>query len=316
MKIVRESISFERGQEPKKAMGLGFTNKIENWYEEAYEPTGSPPYEEMIGVIMEDDELDSKTKQEWVKHLASSGYPWDSEAISGSFGNSIDFVEYLPDGWKEGIHNIEVIKKDGKFHTIFDGWEDWADFVEKDRDMDDEYVSKVLQGDAYDYVMTYDYGHIDAESIKYFIKGKENEIPSLGYLRDLYEFKAGEDDREQIAGDTEEMIDDIFDNYDELKQALQIALSAAQENANEAAAFQKMKKEISNHYELGEAEWDEDQKRYIAPITVDGLERLMDSYWFGERRWEHISPYHGYMEDANVESFEMELDNQLSHNVS
>lgn len=311
MKIVRESLSFERGKDPKKAMGVGLTAQIENWFRDNYE---REPNEDLVHLIMNDDELDRDTKEEWVKHLVSSGYPFDEQAIEDSFSYNIDLVEYIPDGWKNSFHSLEIYKNSGNFFVAFDGWEDWADFVQPDNDRVEDYVSSVLSGDSYQYFEQYEYDYIDSDSINYFIEGKEDKINSLAYLRDLYEYKAKEEDRE-ILEESEDMIEDIFENYDELASALQRALLSAMESANESAAYNKMKKEIEDHYELRDVKWDDNKKQWIAQIPVDGLERIMDSYWWGERRWEHKEPYNGYMADPNVETFDVELDNQLS-NVS
>ena len=317
MRIVRESISFERGLDPKSAMGLGLTKRIEQWYQDAYD---MEPSEGMLGVIMEDDELDKETKQEWTKHLISSGYEFDSDAVGASFSNSIDLVEYLPNGWTESIHSLELQKKNGKFYVIFDGWDEFSDFELKQHNQDKEYTYKVLSGDAWDYFDNFDNAWVDADSVQNFIKNNKDQIKSLGYLRDLYQYKAEDNERDYVEfeDDIDELIDDIWDNdiYEDLKSALQIAGGVAYANAQEGEAYRYIIKEIQKHYELGDAKWDDHRKRYTSQISVDGVERLLDSYYFGDRSWEHSPPYNGYMPDWNVEAFEMELQNQLENNVS
>ena len=130
---------------------------------------------------------------------------------------------------------------------------------------------------------------------------------------DVYQFQANEEGNKPKET-LDEAIDDIFKNpiYSDIKDALQIAGSSGQASAEESAAYNDILNTIKEHYELSDIKWDEGARRYTATISVDGLERIMDSYYFGERQWEWISPRDGYFADWNVEAFNMELENRLA----
>ena len=60
--LVRESIKFERGLNPKEAMGVGIASQIKEYTKDLTDW-------EVVGEIIEDSDLQTETKKIWINHL-------------------------------------------------------------------------------------------------------------------------------------------------------------------------------------------------------------------------------------------------------
>lgn len=310
MKIVRESISFERGKDPKSSMGIGIEGSIRNWYKKVHDAPELGDH--IILDILQDNELEREVKEKWVRYLISKGYSWDYEEFSEMIGWSIDFSDVIPDGWKSYILNFEVFKKNGQFYVEFSDWGDWAQTFDTSNDISPEFIESVLSGDSWEYfenVGEYDYSAQDAI---HMIETSQKEIPSYSYLEDLYIEMGGNKDN---LGNVEAVISDIWqnDDFSKLKNSIELALDETSMLASEHAAYKDIKSKLEDHFDMGKVEWDNKKMEFTVPISEDGFMNLLNISFEGDNKIYYRSPDYGYMGTAKTEDFNQALDNQLSH---
>ena len=307
MKIVRESISFTRGQDPKTSMGIGTEGEMYHYFKENYD---SIPYDyEIINSIIEDDDLDQDKKERWITHLLekdSNKYTFEDPELDWFSENGFDYLTPMKDGYIRSV-SLELYKKDGKFFVQFPEITYLADlFDTHSRDIDRETIEKILGGDAWDIFEIY---NSDPTITKEYIIENWDKIKATAYLTDVYQYRKGE-------GETpKEIIDDIFDDddYENMAQAIEIALSDAQTNAYESEAYNAMLKGVLDHFEMGKPVYDEQKKVYTAPITITGADKLFKSALLGDEQYEYYEPYGGYNGEVDSEVFSEALLSQLEH---
>lgn len=300
MKLVKEYIEFERGKSPKSAMGIGLKSQIENYLDENHDLDYLAPG--ALQYILDDSELDRDTREGWAKFILQEGYDWDENELYELLQQQIDVPSNLPLGEK-AFDDVKLIKTKEGWEIQFGGWEAFAKYFDnKDHH---GFLEELLGGDAWTY-FAYSGEYMDLSDIIYFIE--QNEV-DLSELREKFIKYGGEETLSD-----EEMFEAIEEGeeFEELVQALKFAGGGTQGNANEGAAFNHSKKVILNHFEIGDAEWDDDKEVYDAHITNKGVERLLASAYLEEEQPEYIEPYAGYMADWDKDTFEMELENQLS----
>ena len=299
MKIVRESINFERGQDPKTAMGVGLQAQIDNWLDETYNMNwGQPGSIEAIG---EDEELDKETKGKWIKHILSTGYEFDENEwyILGQL--KIDALDYIPEIDKD-LNDIHLRKRGDNYTINFD-WEDFATFF-SESDME-EFFQDILSGDGYKYFDDNSYKTYTQEEIEGYVS--ENDIDQ-SELIDKFEEYGGEN--------PEEMWDQIYDQerseeFGEIKNILQVVAANTTASAEEGESWTGLKKSIHNWYDMEEPKWLEDKETFEASISKQGAKRLMDYYYNQENAIEHREPEY-YSADWDKGTFESELSDRLS----
>ena len=305
MKIVRESISFERGKKPREAMGIGLDGAIYQYFKDNYDDV--PMDYAIIGRILEEDELDSDTKKEWVEHLLHKDpqkYVFEDPELYWFDELEIDYLGVLPDGYKRTL-SLDIEKKDGNFYVSFPEMSYLAELFDTHRrDISYETIKKVLEGDAWDIFESY----VDEDIAKEYLKENWDEVDT-GYLVDRYQYDGGK--RET----SDEIVDDIFedDKFEEYKNAIVNALSDAQTNAAETQAYNDMKKKVLDHYEMGDLMWNDQRQEYTAQITKDGVNKLFHASLLGDDKLEYYEPYGGYDAPVKNEWFSESLDSQLEH---
>jgi hypothetical protein len=303
MKIVRESISFQRGQEPLKATGLGIEQQIKQWYREAYDH--EPNDNELIYDILNDSELEDDAKEQWALFLVSKGYNWDYEEWSEMLNRKINFIPAIPDGQTRTLNSLRFVKKQGKNYIEFNGWEDWADHIEEGRDISKESIEAILSGDAFEYFDS-DY-HPDVSDSSDFILGIEEAVKMI---QEKFIEMGGDS---EVSENPEEMLDVICedDAFEELEDAISYAISSAQSLADEDEAYQKIKKALIDHFEIDAPQWNGDM--YVAEISDAGLSKLLDSKFDSNNRLSYTPPYYGYQGDVTNDMFIQELDSKLAN---
>jgi len=301
MKIVRESISFERGQDPLRATRLGLEQQIKEWFREAYdrEPTDG----ELIFDILNDDELDNETKEKWTLFLVSKGYSWDYEEWAEMMNKKIPFIPAIPDGYEMHLNDLHFSKKHGKNYIKFSGWEDWADHMEEGREISKESIVSILSGDAFEHLES-DY-HPDIRESSDFIS---KNVEAIKMIQEKFIEMGGDT---ELIKDPDEMLDVICDDsdYEELEDAISYAMASAQALADESEAYTKIKKALIDHFEIDEPQWSGDI--YVADISDEGLSKLLDSK-FDKNGLSYSPPYYGYQGDITDDMFIQELDSKLA----
>jgi hypothetical protein len=311
MKLVprnlNESISFHRGGDVMKTAGIGIEGQIQSWLRERfdYEPNDN----ELIFLILDDSELEKEVKEQWVPFLLSKGYKWVYEEWSLMVDMGIDYLSHLPDGFTDDLDEITVLKKADGFYVRYSDWSDWSSFIETGRDLSEGFVEAVLSGDALEFFES-DY-HPDPTEFSWWIS---RHVEAISSWKDVEEKFIEEGGDPEIAKDVEEMIREISENpdFDDLKTDISVAISNAEDLANEAEAFKKITGELGSHFQIGKGEWSESEG-FIAQIGVDGVRKLYMAAYEGEEKCVHYQPQYSYDGDISAETFDMELESRLSN---
>ena len=302
--LVRESIKFERGLNPKQAMGVGIASQIAEYAEDLTDW-------EVVGTIIEDSDLEVETKKIWINHLLKTNpekYDFDENAMYWFDDNNFDYLTPLPNDYPFTIsRNLDLIKKDGQWITAFDGWEDWTDLFTTHK-VSKEFITGVLGGDAYQFFESSDSFTKD-EKIK-FITDNINQIPVWSYLEDLYIELGGEEDR----GNIEDEINTIYSNeeFENLRDSIDRAFMDADESARENEAFKDLKKAIVDHYELGTEGYDDKSNTYRVNTTITGADKLAKAATLGSDYYiDYFPSRDDYWAEMDVEYFNESLQNHL-----
>ncbi len=298
MKIVRENINFERGLDPKKSMGLGLKAQIEKYMNEKYGlDYGSIGFLENI---LEDSDLDRKTREKWIKYILSEGYDFDYSEWYEMRQQQIDVLDIIPELDKE-LNVIKLRKRGNNYSIKFSDWADFAEFFDNNEMFG--FFSKVLNGDAFSFFEDNSYQNYKREDIEGFIA--DNDIDET-LLIDKFEELGG--------ADVEEMWDEIWEDpdFERIKDALQIAAGNATASAEESESRKGLRKSIDDWYDLGKENWDEKTQEYTATVSKQGAERLLDYYFLGENGIEHREPEF-YSANWDPGTFQDELENQLEN---
>ena len=109
-KLVKESLSFERGKSPKDSMGVGMINQIEEWVKNKSQfqlPKGL-----WLSLCAEFGKL------EWVNFLYNLGDPYDDIHINGEYplkwavlNNHIEIAEFLIEKGFDPVFGARPLKR-------------------------------------------------------------------------------------------------------------------------------------------------------------------------------------------------------------
>lgn len=290
MKIVRESISFERGKKPRESMGIGLDGAIHHYFKENYDDV--PLDYSIIQRIQEEEDLDDETKKEWIEHLLKKDpnkYAFEDPELYWFDENNFDYLEALGDGFERAL-SIDLFKKNGKFYVRFPDMSYLADLFDTHRrDISRDTIAKVLGGDAWE---IFEYSVPESEA-KDYIDNHWNDIKAVGYMMDIYNYRGGKEE------DPDKVLEDIYsnDDFEDIRDSITNAVSDAQASAIETEAYNHMKKEVLDHYEMGEPDWDD--KEFTASITKEGANKLFRHALIGEDGLEYYEPRGGYY-DASI----------------
>jgi len=297
MKLVREYIEFERGQSPQSSMGIGLKSQIENYLEEEFNIDYGAPGS--LGDILEDSNLDRETREKWAKFMLSQGYDFDENEYYELRQQQIDVLDNIPELDKE--YNGIKLRKRGDTYTIKFDWNDFAAFFGDTGH--EEFFQDILTGDGWKYFENNSYKTYSKEEIEGFIV--DNDIDEDPLIEKFEEYGGK---------DVEEMWDQIFDknleNFEDIRNALQVAAANATASAEEGESWKGLKKSIENWYDLGEPKYLDQEDTYEATVSKQGAERIMDYYYQEEEPIKHREPEY-YMADWDPGTFQQELENQL-----
>jgi len=307
MKLVRESISFTRGQDPKTSMGIGTEGEMYHYFKQKYD---SIPYDyEIINEIIEADDIEQETKERWIAHLLEKDpnkYMFEDPELDWFSEVGFDYLTPMKDGYVRSV-GLELYKRDGKFFVEYPEMTYLSELFDYHyRDISKDFVDKVLGGDAWD---LFEDNSSDTEYAKNYIIQNWDDIKATAYLTDVYQYRKGE-------GETpKEIIEDIFDDedYEDMAQAIEIALSDAQASAYESDAYKSLLKGVLDHYEMGEPVYDHKKEVYVSPITITGADKLFKSEILGDEKFEYYEPYGGYDGKIKPGLFSEYLLSQLEH---
>ena len=305
--LVRESISFERGLGPKRAMGLGIAGQIEEYSKDLSDW-------EVVGTIVEDPEIPVDTKKSWINHLLKTNpekYDFDENAMYWFDDNNFDYLTPLPDGHSWPINtDMDLGKVDGQWIVAFDDWANWSNLFISNNRVSKEFVEAVLGGDAYQFFESSD--SLPLYDKMEFISQNLKEIPVWSYLEDLYIELGGEEDR----GNIKEEIKNIYsqEEFEDLKNSIDRAFMDADESARENEAFKDLKKTIVDHYELGTEMYDDHSNTYKVNTTIIGADKLAKAATLGSDYYiDYFPARDDYWAPIDLEYFNEVLQNHLEN---
>ena len=119
--LVRESLDFKRGVDPKSSIGIGLEKVIKDWWKSTKRYITE---DSLIHEILVDGNLDEDTKEKWVLFLISKLYSWDVNEWDLMIGSDINPVKGIKDGYKGHIGNLEISANGGKKYVSFSSWDD------------------------------------------------------------------------------------------------------------------------------------------------------------------------------------------------
>jgi len=307
--IVRESLQeFQRGLDPKASMGIGIEEQIKKWYKDNYETS---PDEDIIYHILNDNNLDRKTRETWVKFLLKKNYYFEEDEWGEMMDQQIEVISNLSPEFKKELGEFTIKKQDNKFILYFDDWNEFSPYFAENRDLDEAFIETVLSGEEAERYFSYDPAIFNWDDISNFIETNEEKLSFLKELKEKF-IELGGDPK--YLDNTEKLIKEIFDNEDleDLKTALKISASSTAEIAEQDEIYKELKNSIINHYELNNEIWNSESNKYFAEISSSGLEKLFNSVYSNEELIVYY-PRQYYDADWNYPTFNDEMQNQLSH---
>lgn len=317
--IVKESINFERGLDPKQAMNVGLEQKIANFLRER---TSDSPAMWISYLLTEGDEeeLDHETRKQWIEFLIKKP----------EYNNSLDENDFY-ELKKWGIQWIPYVKlpgdeiqyefKNGKYFLSFDGWQSFSDLFDTDtRNLSKDFVEAVLSGENAEEYFEYDSVNFgDITEMTWFLKRllAKGKIPALDDLKEKFIERGGDP---ETANNLEELFDEIESNdeYEDLHDALRFAWADSQEMADQDEAYKDLKNAIKKHFDINDEEikWVEkpnNYSHYYAPISLEGVEKLFGCLSLNDSDYKikYYPPQYSYNGDITAEVFNDSLSNRL-----
>jgi hypothetical protein len=306
--IIRESIqNFQRGQEPIKAMGVGLEKVISDFMEEK---TSSSPEHFITYLLTEgtEEELDNKTRKTWIEFLIK--FPKYNKSLDENDyyelkQRNIHWIPYVPLADLDFSYEV----KGDKYFLSFSEWVYFSNYFEESRDVDKEFIEDVLKGDAYRWFNNYDDNFHDITDFTHEIEKMEKKGPLfiLETVKNMA-IKMGADPED--INTTENLFYIINENEDleELRSAIQLALSETAAIADEDDAFKELTKAIRKEYNMGEVE--SINNSYVAEISLPGLEKLSYTLATNDEKiiWYPPQDFDG---DWDKDTFENSLENRL-----
>ncbi len=279
--IVKESLNFERGIDPKESMNIGLEQTISQFM---YENNYKDPFQwisYLTGAWEDVEDLDKETRIKWVNFLLSKSRKYIGKISLDEFDYNvmkelgIHWIPYVPIVDDE----FKYIQEDKKYYLLFDSWENFSYYFEEDPKVNKEFVTKVLEGDAFEF-FTYDNDYY--KNIKSFIWFlKKMDIPAFQKIKEkVIELGANSDNLNSIENMFIEI--DNNENLSELKTIILYSIADAQSSVDESEAFNILKKLIKKHYEIGDEE--EYYEKIKVPISFDGLEKFSYTVATGEEK--------------------------------
>lgn len=308
--IVRESLYFERGLDPKLAMNIGIEEQISNFLQER--TTTGPSF--WISYLLTEgdfDELDKETRKKWIEFLIRK-LEYNNSLDDSDYYDlkkmGIEWIPYVP--FSDSNFKYELIGN--RYIIKFSDWSDFAKYFNTDsRDISEEFIEAVLSGDFFEY---FDYSlenFRDITDFTYSIERLLNQGKSIPALKDLkekaLEMGANPDNVENIS----DLMNEIDSNNDleDLKDTVAFAFAEASQSADESEAYKDIKKAITKYFDMGDAE--RKGEFFIAPITKEGVEKLSYVMASGEEKIIYYPPQ-SYDGDMTADDINDALDNKLS----
>ena len=298
--LVKEAISFERTGDIKKSVGIGLEETIKKWFQESYDM--EPKDYELIPDIMKDDELDMETKINWSTYLIGAGYEVSEEVWEELMGNSVNPLEYVPNGWTME-NDLSLRKENDHFIVIFEEYSQWSTVIRAgNNSITIENITKILDGDSFDLFESYE--EQDIYNVIHYFKRNLEKIPAWPYIVDIYNSLSNDSPVKytdgEAEGDPEEILTEIWEDekYETLKYIISDVCNDTDASARESEAFKHILKEITEHFEIGKPTYYRNTSFYWAPISLDGASKIMDCYSLGDQKLDYFPSRDDYYADC------------------
>ena len=309
--LVKESLNFERGLDPKQSMDIGLEGQIRNFMDE--KTSSSPAY--YISSLLRDviEDIDEETRIKWIKFLLTKK-EYTTDLDENDYlelrEQGIEWIPFVP--FKDDSFKYKLVGN--QYFIEFTQWADFSDYFDTTfRDISKEFIEGVLSGDGFEY-FDYDLSAFqDITDLSWIINRTLKDGKQINALKDLKN-KAIEMGADSSKIETlDDLLDEIQSNEDlsELCYAVQSALAEATALADENEAYHLLIKAIQKHYNIEEAKWDREKEIFIARCDFDGIKRLSFSMATGEEKIIYYAPQ-SYNGDITAESIDNSLENKLS----
>jgi len=310
-RFVNEAQNFQRGQTPKKSIGIGLKEIINKWLEDELDTSleGDPSW--AIEHILEND-LDNNTKKTWIEYLISINHDdnnWDENDYESFKSYDIKPLSAISNGYKKEFDGIYISKNNDRWQVAFSDDSEFINFY-KEGDWSKDAMEKLLEGDAYNifFVGPVDFPYDDA---KRFIIDNENTIDkvSIETIKNIYVSLGGDE-----SDNLNQILDNIEDdeNYGRLKFSILLAITEADANAREGRAFQAIRESINDFCEIN-VEFSQKAQRYEGTISEEGVRKLMEFHYMEEEGWEAPYSHDDYSGDIDINSLGEYLQNELEN---
>ncbi len=167
------------------------------------------------------------------------------------FDENSEVFNYLYDKYKDKYSGPSDITREGdKIYIVTDGWGDYAENFLTGRDISEEFIRDVLEGESFDYFnyspSDFDASYYEDDINEENIKTIKEKIKKLDSEVEIPENASGED-----------LVDLIKENgsLEEIEDAITISGVQAQESADADETYDKLTKAIKNHYGFTEIKW-------------------------------------------------------------
>ena len=284
--IIKESLNFERGIDPKASMHIGLGNVISKYMDDNENNNPFSWISYLAGAYPNFEwtyKLDKETRIKWINFLLSNPNKYIQKnsldeldyGVFKRFG--IHWIPYVPIADDE----FKYIQEDEEYYLLFDGWENFSYYFEKDKNINEEFILNVLKGDAFEF-FHYDIYKEYYQDLKPFIDFfKRNDILAYKLIKEkAIKLGANLNNLNSI----EDMFTEINNNEKllELKESILEALIDAQCIADESETFNILKNLIKKQYEIGDEE--EYYEKIKVPISFNGLEKFSYTVATGEEK--------------------------------
>ena len=222
----------------------------------------------------------------------------DEESVIYLYNKGKDILYYTKFPFGEDI----IIKPitNYTYSITFNEWGDFAGYFQESRDIDKDFIEKVLNGEGSDY---------------FYGKSDDNDFPDLSGLN---HYKIGKSVFKLLKEfvlkyyPEADQIEDFSDLYDylyslskkgtldkKIERCLIRAYNETIEVAQESEAYEELKQAIIDHFDLIDIK--HSKEKFRGQIHSDGVKKLVMLYYardaFEKQEVDYSAPYYGYSGD-------------------
>jgi len=295
MKLVKEHINrFERGLDPKAAMGTGIFSSLKKYAAEKlniYADNLNNYYLDILDHLTNYVTITDVPERDifinWLlQHVNIKDF--DDRIIEGLENlqwNLVPFLKKLPDD------NFSFIKNDNNYTLITDDWNNFVDYFQKNSSRNEsytKYIEDTLSGDSYEY-FEYNYSQDFKKKLDVYDLQMASPLEFKDVILELKKLKISNEQLETIqqAKFASTMFDFIWEqaknneDWQELKRRIIKAAGETLVAGNEQAAFEDITKQLIVHFDIEQIKNSENLK---FQISEKGLNKFVYAYYLNDSK--------------------------------